>query len=96
MINVIIIHNIFILRQFILNLFLTVIDYSFLSNTKHGYNTEQTLGLLFHHNFNLDKAFKDLPVYNRSINWSNFEKHNFEIAFEKFGKNFEQIRKQVI
>lgn len=96
MISVLIIHNIYILRKFILNLFFTVIDYFFLSKTKYGYNTEQSLGLLFHNNFNLSKAFKDLPNYTRIINWSNFEKHNFEIAFLKFGKNFEQIRKQVI
>ncbi|CAH1733251.1 REST corepressor spr-1-like [Aphis gossypii] len=72
-----------------------LIDYFFLSKTKYGYNTEQSLGLLFHNNFNLSKAFKDLPNYTRIINWSNFEKHNFEIAFLKFGKNFEQIRKQI-
>ena len=71
-------------------------EYLHLSKEKHGYNTEQALGMLFWHKHNIDKALADLPNFTPFPDeWTVEDKVLFEQAFSFHGKSFHRIRQMV-
>lgn len=72
-------------------------EYIQISKEKHGYNTEQSLGMLFWHKHNIDKALADLPNFTPFPDeWTVEDKVLFEQAFSFHGKSFHRIRQMVI
>ena len=66
------------------------------AKTRHGYNIEQALGMLFWHKHNVEKALVDLPNFTPyPDDWSIEDKVLFEQAFQFHGKSFHRIRQMV-
>ena len=77
-------------------LFFSVDEYIQIAKEKHGYNTEQALGMLFWHKHNVDKALSDLANFTPFPDeWTVEDKVLFEQAFSFHGKSFHRIRQMV-
>ncbi len=75
---------------------LSVDEYVQIAKEKHGYNMEQSLGMLFWHKHNVDKALADLPNFTPFPDeWTVEDKVLFEQAFSFHGKSFHRIRQMV-
>ncbi|GIY01422.1 hypothetical protein CEXT_427471 [Caerostris extrusa] len=60
---------------------------------KYGYNVEQSLGMLFWHKYDLEKARADIQNYTPFPDeWSVEDKVLFEQGFQFHGKSFNRIR----
>ena len=71
-------------------------EYTTVAKEKHGYNTEQALGMLFWHKHNVDKALSDLANFTPYPDeWTVEDKVLFEQAFSFHGKSFHRIRQMV-
>lgn len=71
-------------------------EYVLIAKEKHGYNTEQALGMLFWHKHNIDKALSDLPNFTPFPDeWTVEDKVLFEQAFSFHGKSFHRIRQML-
>jgi hypothetical protein len=64
-----------------------------LSKDQFNYNIDQALGMLFYHNYDVNKAITDLPNFcPLQEDWSLEDMVIFEQAFRYHGKNFQRIR----
>ncbi|CAG2230245.1 REST corepressor 1-like [Mytilus edulis] len=71
-------------------------EYVVIAKEKHGYNTEQALGMLFWHKHNIDKALSDLANFTPFPDeWTVEDKVLFEQAFSFHGKSFHRIRQML-
>lgn len=71
-------------------------EYSTVAKEKHGYNTEQALGMLFWHKHSVDKALTDLANFTPFPDeWTVEDKVLFEQAFSFHGKSFHRIRQML-
>ncbi|KAL3874067.1 hypothetical protein ACJMK2_037130 [Sinanodonta woodiana] len=71
-------------------------EYVHIAKEKHGYNTEQALGMLFWHKHNVEKALADLPNFTPFPDeWTVEDKVLFEQAFSFHGKSFHRIRQML-
>ncbi|XP_050407195.1 REST corepressor 1 [Patella vulgata] len=71
-------------------------EYTIIAKEKHGYNTEQALGLLYFHKHNVEKALKDLGNFlPLPDDWTVEDKVLFEQAFSFHGKSFHRIRQML-
>ncbi|KAL5008975.1 hypothetical protein ScPMuIL_014556 [Solemya velum] len=71
-------------------------EYVVIAKEKHGYNTEQALGMLFWHKHNIEKALSDLPNFTPFPDeWTVEDKVLFEQAFSFHGKSFHRIRQML-
>ncbi|XP_062595549.1 REST corepressor 1-like isoform X1 [Saccostrea cucullata] len=71
-------------------------EYVNIAKEKHGYNTEQALGMLFWHKHNIEKALADLPNFTPFPDeWTVEDKVLFEQAFSFHGKSFHRIRQML-
>ncbi|XP_064601517.1 REST corepressor 1-like [Liolophura sinensis] len=71
-------------------------EYVHIAKEKHGYNTEQALGMLFWHKHNVDKALSDLANFTPFPDeWTVEDKVLFEQAFSFHGKSFHRIRQML-
>lgn len=71
-------------------------DYITMAKEKYGYNTEQALGMLFWHKYNVDRAISDLANFTPfPDDWSIEDKVLFEQAFSFHGKSFHRIRQML-
>lgn len=71
-------------------------EYTHVAKEKHGYNTEQALGMLFWHKHNIEKALADLPNFTPFPDeWTVEDKVLFEQAFSFHGKSFHRIRQML-
>lgn len=76
---------------------IAVNEFILLSKEKHGYNTEQAMGMLYWHNYDLEKAIGDLPNFApKPDDWTPEDTVSFEAALSQFGKNFSQIKRLVL
>ncbi|KAK9875229.1 hypothetical protein WA026_007622 [Henosepilachna vigintioctopunctata] len=58
----------------------------------YGYTAEQSLGMLYWHGHDTEKATEDLANYiPNKLSWSMKEEIVFENAFEQYGKDFKKI-----
>ncbi|GIY76203.1 hypothetical protein CDAR_401893 [Caerostris darwini] len=63
---------------------------------KYGYNVEQSLGMLFWHKYDLEKARADIQNYTPFPDeWSVEDKVLFEQGFQFHGKSFNRIRQML-
>ena len=61
-----------------------------------SYNGEQALGMLFWHEYDIDKAIHDLPNFTPLPDeWTVEDKVLFEQAYQFHGKNFAKIRQML-
>ncbi|XP_060069941.1 REST corepressor 3-like [Ylistrum balloti] len=75
---------------------INVDEYVTIAKEKHGYNTEQALGMLFWHKHNIEKALADLPNFTPFPDeWTVEDKVLFEQAFSFHGKSFHRIRQML-
>ncbi|CAH1793227.1 unnamed protein product [Owenia fusiformis] len=73
-----------------------LLEYISMAKTKHGYNTEQALGMLFWHKHNIEKALTDLANFTPFPDeWTVEDKVLFEQAFSFHGKSFHRIRQML-
>lgn len=73
-----------------------IAKYATVSQEKYSYSLEQSLGMLFWHNYNFEKALADLPNYTpQPEEWSVEDKVLFEQAFSFHGKNFHKIHQML-
>ncbi|KAK3093319.1 hypothetical protein FSP39_014033 [Pinctada imbricata] len=71
-------------------------EYVNIAKEKHGYNTEQALGMLFWHKHNIERALADLPNFTPFPDeWTVEDKVLFEQAFSFHGKSFHRIRQML-
>ncbi|ESP01599.1 hypothetical protein LOTGIDRAFT_139441 [Lottia gigantea] len=71
-------------------------EYTIIAKEKHGYNTEQALGMLFWHKHNVEKALTDLANFTPFPDeWTVEDKVLFEQAFSFHGKSFHRIRQML-
>lgn len=71
-------------------------EYVQIAKEKHGYNTEQALGMLFWHKHNVEKALADLSNFTPFPDeWTVEDKVLFEQAFSFHGKSFNRIRQML-
>ncbi|KAK7104924.1 REST corepressor 3-like [Littorina saxatilis] len=71
-------------------------EYIHIAKEKHGYNTEQALGMLFWHKHNVDRALSDLANFTPFPDeWTVEDKVLFEQAFSFHGKSFHRIRQML-
>ncbi|CAG2161647.1 unnamed protein product [Oppiella nova] len=71
-------------------------DYLNVSKEKYSYNSEQALGMLCWHKFNLEKAMADLPNFTPFPDeWTVEDKVLFEQAFQFHDKHFHKIRQML-
>ncbi|XP_074662552.1 REST corepressor 1-like [Tubulanus polymorphus] len=71
-------------------------EYTMVAKEKHGYNTEQALGMLFWHKHHVEKALADLPNFTPyPDDWTTEDKVLFEQAFSFHGKSFHRIRQML-
>ncbi|KAL8608668.1 hypothetical protein ACOMHN_002897 [Nucella lapillus] len=71
-------------------------EYINIAKEKHGYNTEQALGMLFWHKHNVDRALTDLANFTPFPDeWTAEDKVLFEQAFSFHGKSFHRIRQML-
>ncbi|XP_054152941.1 REST corepressor 1-like [Oppia nitens] len=71
-------------------------DYLNLAKEKYTYNSEQALGMLCWHKFNLEKAMADLPNFTPFPDeWTVEDKVLFEQAFQFHDKHFHKIRQML-
>ncbi|XP_013401912.1 REST corepressor 3 [Lingula anatina] len=71
-------------------------EYIHIAKEKHGYNTEQALGMLFWHKHVVDKALADLANFTPFPDeWTVEDKVLFEQAFSFHGKSFHRIRQML-
>ncbi|XP_076464104.1 REST corepressor 1-like [Babylonia areolata] len=71
-------------------------EYISVAKEKHGYNTEQALGMLFWHKHNVDRALADLANFTPFPDeWTVEDKVLFEQAFTFHGKQFHRIRQML-
>ncbi|XP_077998977.1 REST corepressor 1-like isoform X2 [Glandiceps talaboti] len=71
-------------------------EYIKVAKEKHGYNTEQALGMLFWHRHDIDKSLSDLPNFTPFPDeWTVEDKVLFEQAFSFHGKSFHRIRQML-
>lgn len=74
----------------------SVDDYLNIAKEKYNYNSEQALGMLCWHKFNLEKAMADLPNFTPFPDeWTVEDKVLFEQAFQFHDKHFHKIRQMV-
>lgn len=67
-----------------------------IAKEKFGYSTEQAMGILRWHKFNIEKALDDMPNYvPLTETWSAEERVLFEQAFSFQGKHFHRIKQMV-
>lgn len=82
---------------FIILILIAVNEFILLSKEKHGYNTEQAMGMLYWHNYDLKKAISDLPNFApKSDDWTPEDMVLFEAALSQHGKNFSHIKRMVL
>ncbi|XP_071080401.1 REST corepressor 1-like isoform X1 [Haliotis cracherodii] len=71
-------------------------EYINIAKEKHGYNTEQALGMLFWHKHNVERALSDLANFTPFPDeWTVEDKVLFEQAFSFHGKSFHRIRQML-
>ncbi|XP_035677923.1 REST corepressor 3-like isoform X8 [Branchiostoma floridae] len=71
-------------------------EYINIAKEKHGYNTEQALGMLFWHKHNIEKSLADLPNFTPFPDeWTVEDKVLFEQAFSFHGKSFIRIQQML-
>ncbi|XP_070577541.1 REST corepressor 3-like isoform X3 [Ptychodera flava] len=71
-------------------------EYIKVAKEKHGYNTEQALGMLFWHRHDIEKSLSDLPNFTPFPDeWTVEDKVLFEQAFSFHGKSFHRIRQML-
>ncbi|GFY52096.1 REST corepressor 2, partial [Trichonephila inaurata madagascariensis] len=71
-----------------------LVEYVKETKEKFKYSQEQSLGILFANEYNLEKARKDVLKYEpRPVQWSREDKERFEEGFNLHGKNFDMICK---
>lgn len=71
-------------------------EYINMAKEKHGYNTEQALGMLFWHKHNIERALADLANFTPFPDeWTVEDKVLFEQAFSFHGKSFHRIRQML-
>ncbi|PVD26346.1 hypothetical protein C0Q70_14017 [Pomacea canaliculata] len=71
-------------------------EYINIAKEKHGYNTEQALGMLFWHKHNIERALADLANFTPFPDeWTVEDKVLFEQAFSFHGKSFHRIRQML-
>ncbi|XP_064623382.1 REST corepressor 3-like isoform X1 [Lineus longissimus] len=71
-------------------------EYTTIAKERHGYNTEQALGMLFWHKHNVEKALGDLANFTPFPDeWTVEDKVLFEQAFSFHGKSFHRIRQML-
>lgn len=71
-------------------------EYSAEAKEKHGYNLEQSLGMLFWHKHSIEKAKADLPNFTPfPEDWTVEDRALFEQAFGFHGKCFHKIRQML-
>ncbi|XP_076441963.1 REST corepressor 3-like [Babylonia areolata] len=71
-------------------------EYISIAKEKHGYNTEQALGMLFWHKHNVERALTDLANFTPFPDeWTAEDKVLFEQAFSFHGKSFHRIRQML-
>jgi len=75
----------------------TVDEFIQIAKEKYNYSTEQALGMLCWHKFNLEPALADLPNFAPLPDeWSVEDKVLFEQAFQFHDKHFHKIKQMVI
>lgn len=76
---------------------ITVNEFILLAKEKYGYNSEQAMGMLYWHNYDLEKAIGDLPNFTpKPDNWTPEDTVSFEAALSRHGKNFSCIKRLVL
>lgn len=71
-------------------------EYINIAKEKHGYNTEQALGMLFWHKHDVDRALQDLANFTPFPDeWTVEDKVLFEQAYGFHGKSFGRIRQML-
>ncbi|KAK2182076.1 hypothetical protein NP493_368g02036 [Ridgeia piscesae] len=71
-------------------------EYIQIAKEKHGYNSEQALGMLFWHKHCVEKALADLANFTPFPDeWTVEDKVLFEQAFSFHGKSFHRIRQML-
>ncbi|XP_028252258.1 REST corepressor 1 isoform X2 [Parambassis ranga] len=71
-------------------------EYVAIAKEKHGYNTEQALGMLFWHKHNIEKSLADLPNFTPFPDeWTVEDRVLFEQAFSFHGKSFHRIQQML-
>ncbi|XP_013877579.1 REST corepressor 1 [Austrofundulus limnaeus] len=71
-------------------------EYINIAKEKHGYNMEQSLGMLFWHKHNIEKSLADLPNFTPFPDeWTVEDRVLFEQAFSFHGKSFHRIQQML-
>ncbi|KAM3594983.1 uncharacterized protein V6R79_016441 [Siganus canaliculatus] len=71
-------------------------EYISIAKERHGYNTEQALGMLFWHKHNVEKSLADLPNFTPFPDeWTVEDRVLFEQAFSFHGKSFHRIQQML-
>lgn len=76
---------------------LSVDEFCKLAREQHKYSEEQSLGMLFWHKHDMDRALQELANFAPfPDDWTTEDKVLFEQAFSYHGKSFHRIREMVL